>query len=156
MFKPNRTFNVELVSTITSISPRNHEHNQRNCRWSKTSIVATFFFHIFCAKICFININISNDNRSNINDRITIFIGNEPSKIGHYHPFYITDSAEGGFGQKSDVEQKKQRVFAGIVTDSEGYPFPTTGIIALIIIIYGHVFIGITKIGWSFCILMTS
>lgn len=58
---------------------------------------------------------------------IFCFKGNDPNKVGHYHPFYITDSAEGGFGQKNDVEQKKQRVFAGIVTDSEGYPFPTTG-----------------------------
>ncbi|XP_025413670.1 protein Skeletor, isoforms B/C-like isoform X2 [Sipha flava] len=52
--------------------------------------------------------------------------GNEPSKAEHYHPFYITDSAEGGFGQKDDAEQRKQRVFAGIVYDSDGYPFPTT------------------------------
>jgi len=54
--------------------------------------------------------------------------GNDPNEVGHYHPFYITDSAEGGFGQKDDMEQKKQRVFAGIVYDSDGYPFPTTGI----------------------------
>lgn len=55
------------------------------------------------------------------------FPGNEPSKTDHYHPFYITDSAEGGFGLKNDVEQRKQRVFAGIVYDSDGYPLPTTG-----------------------------
>ncbi|XP_050532309.1 protein Skeletor, isoforms B/C-like [Daktulosphaira vitifoliae] len=48
--------------------------------------------------------------------------GDNPNKVGHYHPFYITDSHEGGFGQKDDLEQKKQRVFAGINYDSEGYP----------------------------------
>lgn len=69
------------------------------------------------------------------NDLIIIdfLVGNEPSKVGHYHPFYITDNAEGGFGQKDDLEQRKQRVFAGIVYDSEGYPFPTTGIILLLL-----------------------
>ncbi|VVC33457.1 Hypothetical protein CINCED_3A009785 [Cinara cedri] len=53
--------------------------------------------------------------------------GNDPNKVGHYHPLYITDSPEGGFGQILDAE-KNQRVFAGIVFDSEGYPLPTTGI----------------------------
>jgi hypothetical protein len=65
--------------------------------------------------------------------KICFFLeGNEPSKAEHYHPFYITDSAEGGFGQKDDAEQRKQRVFAGIVYDSDGYPFPTTGILLFI------------------------
>lgn len=53
--------------------------------------------------------------------------GDKPSQVGHYHPFYITDSAEGGFGQKTEDEQKKQRVFAGIVYDSDELPMPTTG-----------------------------
>lgn len=44
-----------------------------------------------------------------------------------YHPFYICDSPEGGFGQKSEIEQKRQRVFAGVSYDSEGYPYPTAG-----------------------------
>lgn len=44
-----------------------------------------------------------------------------------YHPFYICDSPEGGFGQKSEMEQKRQRVFAGVAYDSEGYPYPTAG-----------------------------
>ncbi|KAL4149249.1 hypothetical protein QTP88_003230 [Uroleucon formosanum] len=52
--------------------------------------------------------------------------GNDPNKGEHYHPLYITDSSEGGFGQKDDAEQRKQRVFAGIVYDSDGLPFPTT------------------------------
>lgn len=55
------------------------------------------------------------------------FAGDNPKEVGHYHPFYITDSPEGGFGQKNEVEQKKQRVFAGIMYDSDDYPLPTTG-----------------------------
>lgn len=47
--------------------------------------------------------------------------------ISRYHPFYICDNAEGGFGQKLDVEQRKQRVFAGVAYDSEGYAYPTAG-----------------------------
>ncbi|XP_046668764.1 protein Skeletor, isoforms B/C [Homalodisca vitripennis] len=51
--------------------------------------------------------------------------GNDPTKPAHYHPFYITDSSEGGFGQKSEKDQRQQRVFAGVSYDSEGYPYPT-------------------------------
>ncbi|XP_050436047.1 protein Skeletor, isoforms B/C [Adelges cooleyi] len=54
--------------------------------------------------------------------------GDKPNKPGHYHPFYITDNPEGGFGDIDDSEQKKQRVFAGIHYDSEGYPLaPAAG-----------------------------
>ncbi|KAJ4431984.1 hypothetical protein ANN_20593 [Periplaneta americana] len=49
--------------------------------------------------------------------------GNDRTNPARYHPFYITDSREGGFGQKSEAEQKKQRVFGGV--RSEGYPYPT-------------------------------
>jgi len=53
--------------------------------------------------------------------------GNDQTNPARYHPFYITDSSEGGFGQKSEAEQKKQRVFGGVNYDSEGYPYPTAG-----------------------------
>lgn len=53
--------------------------------------------------------------------------GNEQTNPARYHPFYITDSSEGGFGQKSEAEQKKQRVFAGVSYDADGYPYPTAG-----------------------------
>ncbi|XP_059489504.1 protein Skeletor, isoforms B/C [Neocloeon triangulifer] len=43
-----------------------------------------------------------------------------------YHPFYITDSSEGGFGQKTTREQLRQRVFAGVGYDSEGNPYPNS------------------------------
>lgn len=51
--------------------------------------------------------------------------GNDRTNPARYHPFYITDSKEGGFGQKTEEEQKLQRVFAGVSYDSEGYPYPT-------------------------------
>lgn len=41
-----------------------------------------------------------------------------------YHPFYITTSPEGGFGQKTEDEQKAQKVFAGVKYE-DGYPYPT-------------------------------
>ncbi|XP_063228586.1 protein Skeletor, isoforms B/C isoform X2 [Bacillus rossius redtenbacheri] len=51
--------------------------------------------------------------------------GNDRTNPARYHPFYITDSKEGGFGQKSESDQKKQRVFAGVSYDADGYPYPT-------------------------------
>ncbi|XP_073970372.1 protein Skeletor, isoforms B/C isoform X2 [Rhodnius prolixus] len=51
--------------------------------------------------------------------------GNDRTQPARYHPLYITDSSEGGFGQKSQEERRKQRVFAGVSYDSEGYPYPT-------------------------------
>lgn len=51
--------------------------------------------------------------------------GNDHTNPARYHPFYITDNKEGGYGQKSEEEQKKQRVFAGVGYDAEGYPYPT-------------------------------
>ncbi|XP_065222877.1 protein Skeletor, isoforms B/C [Planococcus citri] len=52
--------------------------------------------------------------------------GNIPGNDLQYHPFYITDNAEGAFGQKSEEEQKDQRIFGGISYDSEGNPLPNT------------------------------
>lgn len=42
-----------------------------------------------------------------------------------YHPFYITTSREGGYGQKSPEERAKQSVYAGVEYDPDGYPYPT-------------------------------
>ncbi|CAB3361583.1 Hypothetical predicted protein [Cloeon dipterum] len=52
--------------------------------------------------------------------------GFEEANPARYHPFYITDSSEGGFGQKSEEQQKQQRVFAGVGYDAEGNPYPNT------------------------------
>ncbi|XP_011136070.1 protein Skeletor, isoforms B/C isoform X2 [Harpegnathos saltator] len=51
--------------------------------------------------------------------------GNDPSNPARYHPFYITNSPEGGFGQKNKDEQEQQMIFAGVKEDSKGYPYPT-------------------------------
>jgi len=61
--------------------------------------------------------------------------GNDRTNPARYHPFYITDSSEGGFGQKSEAEQKKQRVFGGVNYDSEGYPYPTAGELLVYLVI---------------------
>lgn len=50
--------------------------------------------------------------------------GNDPTNPARYHPFYITNSPEGGFGQKTEDERKGQRVFAGVKYE-DGYPHPT-------------------------------
>lgn len=47
--------------------------------------------------------------------------------VCRYHPFYITDSSEGGFGQKSEAQQRRQNVYAGVEYDDERYPYPTAG-----------------------------
>ncbi|XP_070165249.1 protein Skeletor, isoforms B/C [Polyergus mexicanus] len=51
--------------------------------------------------------------------------GNDETNPARYHPFYITDSPEGGFGQKSEAKQMEEKVFAGVKYDSKGYPKPT-------------------------------
>ncbi|XP_048486593.1 protein Skeletor, isoforms B/C isoform X3 [Plutella xylostella] len=51
--------------------------------------------------------------------------GDDRTNPAKFHPFYISDSPEGGFGQKREEEQRKQRVFAGVAYDNEGYPYPT-------------------------------
>lgn len=42
-----------------------------------------------------------------------------------YHPFYISDSDEGGYGQKSQLKQSRQTVYAGVKYEEDGYPRPT-------------------------------
>ncbi|XP_050357466.1 protein Skeletor, isoforms B/C isoform X1 [Nymphalis io] len=51
--------------------------------------------------------------------------GDDRTNPAKFHPFYISDSSEGGFGQKKEEEQRQQRVFAGVAYDNEGYPYPT-------------------------------
>ncbi|XP_032523289.2 protein Skeletor, isoforms B/C isoform X3 [Danaus plexippus] len=51
--------------------------------------------------------------------------GDDRTNPAKFHPLYISDSSEGGFGQKRPEEQRKQRVFAGVAFDNEGYPYPT-------------------------------
>ncbi|XP_076668170.1 protein Skeletor, isoforms B/C isoform X2 [Andrena cerasifolii] len=51
--------------------------------------------------------------------------GNTSVNPARYHPFYITDSPEGGFGQKTEAEKMAQRVFAGVKYDESGYPYPS-------------------------------
>lgn len=62
--------------------------------------------------------------------------GDNPSQPARYHPFYITDSSEGGFGQQTDEQQRRETVYAGVEYDSEHYPFATGGIVPLLLLIY--------------------
>lgn len=45
--------------------------------------------------------------------------------MSRYHPLYITDSPEGGFGQLLSHQQKRQKVFAGVEWDENNYPKPS-------------------------------
>lgn len=56
----------------------------------------------------------------------TVEGGNDPSNPARYHPFYICDSSEGGYGQKSNAKQARQKVFAGVSFEGE-YPEPSAG-----------------------------
>lgn len=47
--------------------------------------------------------------------------------ISRYHPFYISDSDEGGYGQKSQQTQSRQVVYAGVKFEADDYPRPTAG-----------------------------
>lgn len=51
--------------------------------------------------------------------------GDDKTHPARYHPFYITDSPEGGYGQKNNQERSKQTVYAGVKIDAYGYPEPT-------------------------------
>nr|CAH0099112.1 unnamed protein product [Daphnia galeata] len=51
--------------------------------------------------------------------------GNDQTNSARWHPLYITDNIEGGYGQKTDAQQREQRVFAGVEFDPSGFPFPT-------------------------------
>ncbi|XP_067619466.1 protein Skeletor, isoforms B/C [Eurosta solidaginis] len=51
--------------------------------------------------------------------------GDNPAQPARYHPFYITDSPEGGIGQKIGLELSKQKTYAGVDFDGDGNPIPT-------------------------------
>ncbi|KAK9718424.1 Electron transfer DM13 [Popillia japonica] len=51
--------------------------------------------------------------------------GNDKTNTPRYHPLYVTDSSEGGYGQKNPSEQVKERIYAGVAFDHNGYPYPT-------------------------------
>ncbi|KAM8703020.1 hypothetical protein ACLKA7_005376 [Drosophila subpalustris] len=51
--------------------------------------------------------------------------GNDPTQPARYHPLYITDSPEGGLGQKTGLEARKQTAYAGVDYDEDGNPTPT-------------------------------
>lgn len=53
--------------------------------------------------------------------------GDKSSNPARYHPFYITDSPEGGLGQASDDEQQRTHNYAGTAKDNLGYTYPTAG-----------------------------
>lgn len=53
--------------------------------------------------------------------------GNDKTNTAKYHPFYITDSSEGGFGQKESAQQQRQSIYAGVDYDQYGFPVPTIG-----------------------------
>ncbi|KAJ6637834.1 Protein Skeletor, isoforms B/C [Pseudolycoriella hygida] len=51
--------------------------------------------------------------------------GDKPSQLDKFHPLYITDSPEGGFGLKSESEQRREIIYAGVEYHSDGYADPT-------------------------------
>lgn len=44
-----------------------------------------------------------------------------------YHPLYITDSQEGGLGQKTGLDARKQTAYAGVEYDEDGNAIPIGG-----------------------------
>ncbi|KAL7639356.1 UNVERIFIED_CONTAM: hypothetical protein RMT77_009857 [Armadillidium vulgare] len=55
----------------------------------------------------------------------TVEGGNNIINTAKYHPFYITESSEGGYSQKTIDEQQKEKVFAGITISKLGVIHPT-------------------------------
>lgn len=53
--------------------------------------------------------------------------GDRPANPAQFHPFYITDSPEGGFAQKTDDERLLETPFAGVERDSDEYEVATAG-----------------------------
>ncbi|XP_049534032.1 protein Skeletor, isoforms B/C [Anopheles darlingi] len=50
--------------------------------------------------------------------------GDEPTQPAKYHPLYITSSSEGGYGQLSEAQKRRENVYAGVEYDSSGYAVP--------------------------------
>lgn len=53
--------------------------------------------------------------------------GDRPENPAQYHPLYITDSAEGGYAQKTDDQKELETVYAGIVRDAGDWEVPAAG-----------------------------
>uniref|UniRef100_A0A182ISD3 DOMON domain-containing protein n=1 Tax=Anopheles atroparvus TaxID=41427 RepID=A0A182ISD3_ANOAO len=51
--------------------------------------------------------------------------GDESAQPAKYHPLYITSSSEGGYGQLSEAQKRRETVYAGVEYDSDGYAYPT-------------------------------
>lgn len=53
--------------------------------------------------------------------------GNSEQQPARYHPFYITDSSEGGIGQISEDHIVHEKFYAGVARTKDGYLEPTAG-----------------------------
>lgn len=51
--------------------------------------------------------------------------GNDKTSATRRHPFYLTDSQEGGFDFKTDDERLKERIFGGVALRPDGQFVPT-------------------------------
>ncbi|KAJ8686210.1 hypothetical protein QAD02_022004 [Eretmocerus hayati] len=51
--------------------------------------------------------------------------GRDRTNPGRYHPLYITDNPEGGYGQLTEAQRKHHKLFAGVDFDENNYPYPT-------------------------------
>lgn len=57
--------------------------------------------------------------------RFVIEGGNDKTSAPRRHPFYLTDSSEGGFDFKTDEERMRERLFAGVALRPDGQFVPT-------------------------------
>lgn len=53
--------------------------------------------------------------------------GNNEQQPARFHPFYITDSPDGGIGQLSEDQIVREKFYAGVARGKEGYLEPTAG-----------------------------
>lgn len=53
--------------------------------------------------------------------------GNSEQQPARYHPFYITDSSEGGIGQNSEDQIVHEKFYGGVARTKDGYLEPTAG-----------------------------
>uniref|UniRef100_A0A182WYF8 DOMON domain-containing protein n=1 Tax=Anopheles quadriannulatus TaxID=34691 RepID=A0A182WYF8_ANOQN len=51
--------------------------------------------------------------------------GDETTQPAKYHPLYITSSHEGGYGQLTEAQKRRETVYAGVEYDADGYAYPT-------------------------------
>lgn len=57
--------------------------------------------------------------------RFVVEGGNDKTSAPRRHPFYLTDSSEGGFDFKTDEERMRERLFAGVALRPDGQFVPT-------------------------------